>query len=87
MPNKPSCILRALHVYEGSSTQEEAKSNKEKRTRDKPDQKWAHKPILVPFLLENGKTVKTFELFRYILTATVKKYPEEGPRDSWKKFW
>ena len=60
LPIKPSCILYALYVYEDSSTQEEAKRSEERwRTGDLPDQKWVHKPILVPFLLDNGEKVKS----------------------------
>ena len=80
MPNKPSCILHTLHVFEGSSIQEETKRNEEKRKNKATYQvKMGSQLILVPFLLENGKTVKKFEFFRYILTATVKNTQKKIP--------
>ena len=71
-----SAPCMSMRIPAHKKKQKEARKNKNKTlTRSK----MGSQPILVPFLLENGKTVEKFEFFRYILTATVKNTQKKVP--------
>ena len=78
--------LRLACLRGSSHTRRNKKKRGKTRTRDLPDQKWAHKPILVPFQLENGSTVKMLEFFRYNLTARKFSIPQTFSEDLRRPF-